>query len=673
MTFMKNLKAVNADKNILGKLLKMNEQMTAIQRILFQKKQARNPYNKLALFDNDAPEDATTVAGLMVAAFGYEYSSETAKKFADLEWDDEHTQAAQAWEMVDEIIGQMLHAENQKNKIVPIRTADEDDLAPESIEEAAEEIGAEAKGTQESFSLAIKLNEKQEAAKDLAFAGKSFCLIGPAGSGKTTAQRAVAASLYDSGALETTTFAFGGGSRVTAPSIAFVAFTRRAAGNLRKAIFKDPRLEEVFRNNIMTVHALLEYQPDYYWDSVEQKNKFRFAPLRTAKNPLTITHLVIEEASMIGMMDLYQKLYDALPPNVQIIFIGDINQLPPVFGPSVLNYALSQLPIVELTEVYRNQGMVLENAHNILNGRPLKETKECQIVRGNKPVQLGQEMMGNRIIPTMFKALFESKDENGIREYDPEHDMILAPWNKQAMGTTNINYWIAQHMGDMRKAIVYEIIAGFNKVYLAEGDPVMVNKQDAIITKIERNPRYMGKEPQLPGNDLSRFGTRILDRLGHIDLDEEGTGDTGMIDYSNFSLESLASEEAGRKQQCSHLVTVRYKDNGFEETLSSAGEFAEQVFSLGYCLTVHKAQGSEWRKVFLLMHKDHGVSLYREWFYTGYTRARIGVTVIAKDFVIEKAIKNQRIKGQTLKDKLAFFNSGIENLADMPVLPGASR
>lgn len=668
--FMKNLKAVNADKNVLGKLLEINENMNSLQRILFQKKQAKNPYNKLALFDNDAPTDATTVAGLMVAAFGYQYSSDKAKEFADMEWDDEHIQAAQAWEMVDEIIGQMIDFENKKNKIVQLRIGNEDDLAPDSIEESLEEISLESKGTQESFSLAIKLNERQEAAKELAFAGKSFCLIGPAGSGKTTAQRAVAAALYDSGQLDVTTFAAGGGARVEAPSIAFVAFTRRAAGNLRKAIFKDPKLADIFRNNIMTIHALLEYQPEYYWDSLEGKNKFRFAPQRTAKNPLNITHLVVEESSMVGMMDLWQKVFDALPSDVQVIFIGDINQLPPVFGPSVLNYALMQLPIVELTEVYRNQGMVLENAHNILNGRSLTETPECRIIRGTKPVQYGQEMMGNKILPNLFKTLYNTVDADGVRDYDPEHDMILAPWNKQAMGTTNINYWIAQHMGDMRKAVVHEIIAGFNKVYLAEGDPVMVNKQDAVITKIEKNPRYMGKEPQLPGNDLSRFGLRLFDRTGKIDLEEEApAGETGMIDYSNFSLEQIANEDAERKQQCSHIVHVKYKDSGFEESLSSAGEFADQVFSLGYCLTVHKAQGSEWRKVFIIMHKDHAVSLYREWFYTGYTRARIGVSVIAKDYVIEKAIKSQRIMGQTLKDKLAFFNAGIEKLAHMPVLP----
>lgn len=673
MSIIDKLQSKNAELNLLDRLHEMNQSISAVQQILQGRKIIKNPFNRLALFDNDAPTDPDEVARRMCEAFGSIKAAEYAEGMFERCIEDNQPSSAQEWEKVTEILEQIIEIQNKADRQIQIRTADEDELAPESTdfvseaESLPEEQGSSA-GKQESFSLNIQLNEKQLAARDMAFAGKSFCLIGPAGSGKTTAQRATAAALYESGTLDTTSFSLGGGARIDAPSIAFCAFTRRAAGNLRKALFKDEHLAEVFAHNVMTIHALLEYQPEYYWDSVEGKNKFRFAPQRTARNPLTITHLVIEEASMIGMMDLYQKLYEALPSNIQIIFIGDINQLPPVFGPSVLNYALTQLPIVELTEVYRNQGMVLENAHNILNGRKLTETPECNIIRGNKPQQLGQETMGNKVIPQLMKTMYETKDANGDRIYDPEFDMILAPWNKQAMGTTNINNWIAQYMGDKRGAVVYEILAGFNKVYLAEGDPVMVNKQDATIVKIFPNPKYMGKEPQLPGNDLSRFGLRILGRNGEIDLDEPA-GETGGIDYSNFSLENLENTEAERKQQASHIIRVKYDDTGFEEELSSAGDFAEQVFSLRYCLTTHKAQGSEWRKVFILMHKDHGVSLFREWFYTSYTRARIGVTVISKDFVIEKAINNQRIKGSTLKDKLAYFNSGIEKLAYMPVLP----
>lgn len=532
----------------------------------------------------------------------------------------------------------------------------------ETEQEIAQEIEAKEKGTQESFALNIVLNTKQLMAKEMAMAGKSYCLIGPAGTGKTTAQRAVAETLLLDDKLSVSRFRTydedGKREYVSAPSIAFCAYTRRAAANLRKAVHKSPILAEKLKHNIMTIHALLEYEPETYEDYDDEGklvNKFRFVPRRDASNPLDITHLVIEEASMLDAYELWQKLYAALPPGVQIIFIGDINQLPPVFGPSILNYALVQLPIVELTEVYRNQGIVLENAHNILAGNKLAEDQNFVIVRGKAPVQVGQAKLAT-MLGNLFNQWLDVKGSDGLPEYDPEDCIILSPFNKQECGTINLNNWIAQHLGTRRNAVVHEVIAGFNKLYLAVGDKVMVNRMDGVITDIYRNPNYHGKEPQIAGNDLTRFGMRVLGKGVGADanLDELA------IDYSTFSLEALENEKGERKQQASHEIVVTL-DNGDIEHLSGAGDFSDQKFSLGYALTVHKAQGSEWRKVFIILHKDHAQMLYRELFYTAVTRARTKVTIISKDNVINKAIANQRIKGQTIKDKIEYFNAGIMN------------
>lgn len=616
-----------------------------IQKLIAEKKAAKeteeNPYARMALFAQSNPETPEIAAALMVAAFGYDNAYERAMDFAD---SSHNSEEMAAWEFLAETIDSLKisasHAEATKG----------DEPKPE------EQAEAERKGIQESFSLNVVLNEKQNAAKELAFQGKSFTLIGPAGSGKTTAQRAVAKALLDAGALGTSSFKHtnpnGFSTFESAPSIAFCAYTRRAASNLRKAVHKDPVLAERLKYNIMTIHSLLEYQPETYYDPIEGKDKFRFAPQRHAERPLNITHLVIEEASMLGL-DLWEKLYDAMPVGVQIIFIGDINQLPPVFGPSILNYALMQLPIVELTEVYRNQGIVLENAHHILKGEKLVENDDFVIVRGDPKKQTGQSKMA-AALQNMFRKMSETIGDDGLPMYDVDNDIVLSPFNKQDLGTDNMNKWIAQFVGEKRGAIVHEIIAGFNKLYLAVGDKVMYNKRDAYILDIVPNPNYYGRATQLPGADLSRFGHRILGKEANLDLDEAG----GDLDYTNFSLDQLADEKAERKQQASHIITLDYGD-GQKEEISAAGELQAQTFTLGYCLTVHKAQGSEWRKVFIILHKDHSTMLYRELFYTAVTRARTKVTIFAKDYVIEKAIETQRIKGNTLKDKLAFFNSGV--------------
>lgn len=499
----------------------------------------------------------------------------------------------------------------------------------------------------ETFSLDIILNSKQLLAKELAFTGKSFCLVGAAGTGKTTAQREVAKALLLTGSLGTHSFRVQGTKdRVDAPSIAFVAYTRVASGNLRRAIHKDPDLEEALAYNVTTIHNLLEYTPEYYFCSIENREKFRFTPKRTASNPLDITHLVIEESSMVGL-DLWEKLFAALRLSTQIIFIGDINQLPPVFGDAILNYALIQLPVIELTEVYRQKGdsSILANAHRILRGEEIVEDKDFRIVRGGT-VNHTQAKLAATLGKTFPKW-------RAAGEYDPLTDIILSPWNKRDLGTDNMNKWIAQSLGTDRLAVVFEIIAGMNKLYLAVGDKIMYNKQVGVIVKIAINGRYSGRAPLLASTSLTRFGT-------YTGASDQSMEDFEEMDYSALNLDRMLEDASGDiTREASHIVDILL-DDGDSVTLSAVGDFGASNFSLAYCLTVHKAQGCEWRKVYIILHRDHSVSLCRELLYTAVTRAREQVVIIAKDDVINKAIKTQRIKGSTTKEKIEYFNSGIK-------------
>lgn len=517
-------------------------------------------------------------------------------------------------------------------------------IKPEEQIEPAEKVEESYQG---AFSLSITLNIKQLLAKELAFAGKSFCMVGAAGTGKTTAQRKVAASLLQSGKLRTHSFKIQGTrERWEGPSIAFVAYTRVNSGNLRRAIHKDPALKAAFCHNITTIHNLLEYEPETYWDYENNREAFRFTPKRTASDPLDITHLVIEEASMVGL-DMWDKLLSALRPGTQIIFIGDINQLQPVFGDAILNYALVQLPVIELTEVYRqkNGSAILENAHAILSGKEIKEAPDFRIVRG------GTTNYTQGKLATSLGMTFPKWAKLG--EYDPLQDIILSPWNKRDLGTDNMNKWIAQFLGTERKAVVHEVIAGMTKLYLAEGDKVMYNKQVGVITKIDINGSYMGRSPLPASVNLNRFGT-------YTGQDEETIEDLDAMDYSHLDLDKMLEDEEGdRTKQASHIVDILL-DDGFTETLEATGDFAPSTFSLAYVLTVHKAQGCEWRKVYIILHRDHAVSLCRELLYTAVTRAREQVVIIAKDDVITRAIATQRIKGNTTAEKIEFFNSGIK-------------
>lgn len=504
----------------------------------------------------------------------------------------------------------------------------------------------------------VPLNSKQFLAAALAKRGESFVLTGAAGTGKTTAQAAVVDILDKEGAFGTHDFKYIGEQA----SIAICAFTKVAVRNIQKAIRKNDRIRH-YADHCMTIHALLEFEP-----VVEERTDANtgakydtriFRPQRTAEKPLGITHLVIEEASMVGL-DLWLLLYDALQAGVQIIFLGDINQLQPVFSKPVLGYALVKLPVIELTRVYRQalDSPIIANAHRVLQGLPI-ESSPCgkiAILPGNSPTKVGQSKMAMGM-----KIQLRKMWELGM--YDPDQDMVLLAWNKQDMGTKSINESIATFLGHARDALVYHVRSARTQWYLAVGDKLLVDKRAGIITSIKENPKYIGQATKPPGF-YSRDGTPILGGGSTVDFDAVDAAEE--IDYSDFRMEDVEEEET--KRASSHIVRVEYPDTpGQFDDLSSSGDFADNCFQFGYAMTVHKAQGSEYRKVIMMIHEDHKAFVSREFMYTGITRTVEEFICFIKLDLMAFVCQKQEIKGNGLADKIEYFNSGA--LADIATVP----
>lgn len=541
---------------------------------------------------------------------------------------------------------------------------------PTSTEVKADQTGAEEQAPSISIN-GVELNDKQLLAVKLASEGKSFVVTGAAGTGKTTAQAGVVQALDEQDAFSTHDFKYIG----EAPSIAIVAFTKVAVRNIQKALAKN-ELTSKYTSHCMTIHSLLEYEPVQVVrtdpeSGLDYETRI-FEPQRTAENPLAITHLILEEASMCGI-DLWLKLWEALPVDCQIIMLGDINQLQPVFGKPILAYALKKLSVIELTHVYRQalDNPIIANAHRVLKGLPFQSSADAKValITGTSKVKVGQmhTAMG---LTSAFKQLFEKGD------YDPETDIILSPWNKKPLGTKAMNNQIATFLGLDRKALIHHIIAGLNEVYLAVGDKVMVEKQFGIITKITENSKYVGKVYK-PAGVYTRDGIPIVGATadGVIQCEVEDTSLDFEADYTNFKMEDFGKgngdgEEIDgdgiSKRASSHSVTVFFPDTGVEKEIKSAGEFSYEKFQLGYVLTVHKAQGSEWERVFLIAHYDHAPMLSREFIYTALTRAREQFVCFSKTDLIERACARAEIKGQTLEDKINYFCSNVDNLDEIP-------
>jgi predicted SprT family Zn-dependent metalloprotease len=515
-------------------------------------------------------------------------------------------------------------------------------------------------------------NEEQAAYIRLCLKGQNCILIGAAGTGKTTVQGIAAHILLQAGKLpplrESTKYLVEG-----LPGVAIVSFTNKAVNNIRYKMPSD------LQKHCVTIHKLLEFAPIWYEiedpaKPGEYKKSMRFEPTKNKFNPLpsSLKLLVIEESSMVST-ELFAMLLDALPHNPQIVLLGDINQLPPVYGTAILGFKMLEWPIVELTKIFRQaaESPIISFAWDIKNGVALPskshyegEGKSKRLVINSFKTKAVENKLS--ILPwqkklsdteALFTAVAKFNKLHDSGEYNPDEDIILIPFNK-AFGSIELNNGIAQHLGDKRSATIHEIIAGYRKHYLAVGDKVMYQKEDAYIEDIIPNAEYLGKAYQKASKTLDRWGQQQvaaeqgLAEVGGSSLDD-------MDKYLAAAAKSIDSEE-DRTTVASHTIILRRLEDNLEIELDTAGEVNNLIG--GYAITIHKAQGSEWRKVFCVFHHTHAVMLCREILYTAVTRAKESLYVICEPNTFEKGVLSQRIKGTTLAEKAEYFKGKQEEM-----------
>lgn len=506
----------------------------------------------------------------------------------------------------------------------------------------------------------IEYNKEQWQFIQTVLSRKSCILIGAAGTGKTTSTRGAIESLLRECYIPKLHSAPAHKHLSTeSPAIVAVSYTRRAVSNLKRA------MPEELQGNCITIHKLLEYQPFFYEvfdeESQEYKKTMRFEPARNEFNklPPEIRTIIIDESSMVSV-DLFHKIWVALsdPQSVQFIFLGDIQQLPPVFGSAILGYKMLSLPTIELTTVYRQalESPIIRLAHRILSGNsiPVSDyTTEWNIPGQLKLHPWKKKISADAALQTLAVFFRQAYDSGN---YNPDTDMCLIPFNK-ACGTDELNKHIANHIARKKNRITYEVIAGYNKHYFSVGDKILYEKEDAEILEIKRNPMYSGKWPQPPSEYLNYWGH--LDTSGVVSAESFSLESEQQTEEEiDAMLESLAADVEDRVREASHILTIKLNDSEREVTIKTAADINNLVMS--YALTIHKSQGSEWRKVFLILHQSHNTMMQRELLYTACTRAKEELYVICEPDSFTKGIQGQRIKGNTLAEKAQYFQGKLE-------------
>lgn len=508
---------------------------------------------------------------------------------------------------------------------------------------------------------AIIWNDQQMQAIELSETNKSFCLIGAAGTGKTTTVKEIIRRK-----IEQICQKLGKSVDELDEEIALVSFTRRAVRNIAKAV--DSINAKKFCS---TAHAFLEYCPaeEEYTDELGfTKTRMCFKPQKTLDNMSLETLLVVvDEASMLSYSHLYKELYEACP-NAIFIFIGDLNQLPPVFGDAVLGFKLAELPVVELVHVYRQameSPIIAFQHHYTLKGKKVMEsqleeyTEKCTPDTGLefRPFKkdLEPDDMCNAVANLMRILMADGT-------YDPTQDVFLCPYNK-SFGTIGINLYFAEYLAIANQSTVWEINCGREKKYLAVGDFVLYEKEEYLIDKIEYNDHYYGERPKQESINLSRWGFYRGEGIAAFEAHDEPEWD---FDNMLAITDGDEKDSESASQKASHKVTITSVITGKTEILTSAS--AVRNLDFGYCMTVHKSQGSEWRRVWLILHRHHAKMLSREILYTGMTRAREKLTVLYSkptaigrpDSSVNRCLQRARLGGVGWREKVVAFKGKLQ-------------
>lgn len=527
---------------------------------------------------------------------------------------------------------------------------------------------------------------------------RAGCLIGAAGTGKTTTTRLFLNMLlngypaFDIPAMRISRVDLkrymakedesevGHGekdesSEGAIPAIALVAFTGQATQVLRK------NMPGTWKRNVMTIHSLLGYAPEEY-TTPEGKNTIRFVPSYTADFKMPWDAIIIDEASMVDLI-LWHQMFSAAKEGCRFYFIGDLNQLTPPIGQGILGFALAELPTFELSVVHRQSGdeshKIVDAAWNVLQGKmPVLEDPKTQAnwrVIGFKLSTKVPEAHAQ--ILSIAKALSEKPmipgDPNSGVLYDPWRDRIMTPMNGYDENKTES--YVGQHQLNESLANVFRkdaerIVISYQRGYarFAVGYRVMATKNEGHyvadrvtngltgrITDIKANPNWLGDWSTVGlEEDVQRNRAAAIEKALGGNKDDEGPEEFEMLTMEQIQAAAMNAQSREERQSgpASHVVTVAF-DNGAIREYDLNAEI-EQL-KLAYASTTHKAQGAEMPTAIIVLHEAMRKMLTRENFYTALTRAKERVIILYTDFAMQLALAKQEITGNNLQEKIRSY------------------
>lgn len=339
----------------------------------------------------------------------------------------------------------------------------------------------------------------------------------------------------------------------------------------------------------VTIHRLLGFNGTEGFDHDET-------------SPLEGKILIVDETSMLDIW-LANQLFKALPENIQVILVGDEDQLPSVGPGQVLKDLLNseRIPTVRLTDIYRQAegSSIIELAHDIKKGYLPADVSQ------QKPDRSFIRCSSTQISQVVEKVALNAKNKG----YSAKDIQVLAPMYRGPAGIDRLN------------VLLQEI---FNP-----------------------NPDGTRKEISF-GDVLYRIGDKVLQLVNQPESNVFN-GDIGEIISIFYAKENTEKQD---------MILISFEGNEVTYTRQDLNQITH-----AYCCSVHKSQGSEFPIVILPITRSYYRMLRRNLIYTAITRSKQFLILCGEEDAfrmgVERADEQNRQTSlcQKLQETISFIQT----------------
>ncbi len=382
--------------------------------------------------------------------------------------------------------------------------------------------------------------------------------------------------------------------------------------NGKKVILAAPtgraakRMTETTGKEASTLHRLLEI------GKIDEDSLFRSNTYQGA--PIDADVIIVDEVSMMDMF-IMNYLLKCVYQGTKLVLVGDVDQLASVGPGSVLKDLINseQVVTIRLDKIFRQaaKSKIILNAHRVNKGESF--LKKEDIEEGTEDdFFFIKENYQEKMLAQVVSLCTGRLEKYGNYDFF-QNIQVLSPTKKGMLGTKELN-----------KILQEQLNPNINKL------PEKSN-QGAVF----------------------RRGDRVMQIKNNYDLywEREGTGKKG----------GLKNKELGSGVFNGEIGTVinvdekeRQIEIQFDDEKVAWYDFTDlDQIEHSYAITIHKAQGSEFDVVIMVIPQTSPMLLTRNLLYTGITRARKLLIIIGSektvDFMIQNVDSRKRITGLEYK------------------------